>query len=185
MNTSVSDLLEAKGLLGKVLSGIRELNCSVGQLNTVHADLTTFKIIKLKGVVTTAGYIQYNKSYIAIHDVLFEPAHVGQLKETLLHEVGHLIQATVYPDTIWVRPRHPHGREWKHIVRLIGGVPRATCSYQAFSNIRANKAKHRYTCLDCGYEHYTVRALKNMGNRFHTGCRHKEHQGHFNHTILR
>jgi hypothetical protein len=128
---------------------------------------------------------------IRLHEKVAE--RPADRNNTILHEVGHLIrncERKFYGESRFesmgrIRKRRSiHGREWKSIVISIGGSAE-TCHNYDYLKGNPSEYKHKYTCKDCGYEHFTHRRLKNMDVRYHRGCRRKPNGGHFTHTQLR
>ncbi len=72
---------------------------------------------------------------------------------TVTHEVAHLIDGIVYPQTRrsgWGRKRSIHGPTWKRIMRILGATPSRCHSYDTSNSTVRRKTKHVYSCNSCG-----------------------------------
>jgi predicted SprT family Zn-dependent metalloprotease len=86
-----------------------------------------------------------------------------QVHDTVLHEYAHLV----------VYERHgtsakPHGPEWKELMRLLGGVPKATHDYPV--ERRSVSRNIIYRCNVCGFLLRRVRPFKRNRVYSHVGC---------------
>ncbi len=105
----------------------------------------------------TAGYAYDDQYRVSFNSVLlmenldtFIDGRSG--RGTVTHEVAHLIDGIVYPQTrsSWRRKRSVHGPTWKRIMRLLGATPSRCHSYDTTNSTVRRKAKHVYTCNSCG-----------------------------------
>ena len=186
--TTVSEYLEKCGLVDKVLDGIDKITGNEDHKETALNALSTWTMAEIKKSTRTAGQCCYYDRKIKLHIELLKAGRENDRNDTLLHEIGHMLVEFFYSSVsqgrfLRRRPR-PHGREWKHITALIGGVPERCPDYSYFNDLKLAKAKHKYICMDCGWEHFTQRELKNLHLRHHTGCTKKENRGHLRHVIL-
>lgn len=83
---------------------------------------------------------------------------------TIDHEVGHILQAILYPNA-----KQAHGREWRMIMRLIGGKPERCHSMQipemAQRKRRVFKRDYLYECPLCKQEFRLTAVLANKIER--------------------
>lgn len=73
---------------------------------------------------------------------------VKEMRDTLIHEVAHAIVAM--QNTVRVKP---HGREWKAVMRKLGGNPSATAATGLLNEYRLAKAKY---VVKCGCTEHSV-----------------------------
>ena len=177
-NQTVSEYLEECGLVDKVLDGIERSTDNEDRKQSALNSLCTWKMGLIKKSVRLAGQCCYYDRTIKLHVELLKPGREKDRNDTLLHEIGHMLVKI-----FWFREK-AHGKAWKYITTLIGGVPERCHAYSYFNDLKIAKAKHKYTCMDCGYEHFSQRALKNMDRRYHSGCSKKANGGRFTHITL-
>jgi len=111
----------------------------------------------------TAGYAYDHTYRVSFNSILlmenldtFIDGRTG--RGTVTHEVAHLIDGIVYPQTRrggWGRKRSIHGPTWKRIMRLLGAKPSRCHSYDTSNSTVRRKAKHVYSCNGCG-KHMTL-----------------------------
>jgi predicted SprT family Zn-dependent metalloprotease len=181
--TTVAEYLEACGLVDQVLDGIDKITTNDDYKETAVNALSTWTMAKITKSVRTAGQCCYYDRKIKLHIELLKAGREIDRNDTLLHEIGHMLVKFFWGKILSRAPK-AHGREWKHVTSLIGGVPERCHDYSYFADLRMAKAKHKYVCMDCGWEHFTQRALKNMDKRHHSGCTKKPNGGRLTHTVL-
>ena len=183
--SAVGDYLEACGLVDQVLEGVDKIPVSERIKEAALTALCTWKMGLIEKSTHMAGQCCYTDKKIRLHTELLKDGREKDRNDTLLHEVGHLLVSLLWTDRpIFQRKPAAHGKEWKYVTSSIGGIPERCHSYSYFTELSKAKAKHKYTCMDCGYEHFSQRALKNMDRRYHSGCRRKENRGLFTHITL-
>lgn len=118
---------------------------------------------------TTAGKALYQRNQISLNLAIFTREPLSALRETIGHELAHLI---VY----WLHPNQakPHGVEWQQTMRMLGLVPQrchqfavddlkrrhikrftyvCACKEHLLTSIRHNKIRRGqtlYSCRGCG-----------------------------------
>ena len=75
-----------------------------------------------------------------------ETGNIEELKDTVLHEIGHAITYYEYGKG------HGHDHVWKKVMRSIGGNPERLASAKFF-----NPYRYVYKCPVCGKESKTLR----------------------------
>ena len=187
----LADYLKKIDLYDQVIEGVKNFcrtNTNLFYMIVACIEYCEFKFITRSNQL--AGTCK-GISLIRLHEKVAQ--RPDDRKDTLLHEIGHLIrncERKFYGESRFesmgrIRKRRSiHGREWKSIVIAIGGSAE-TCHNYDYLKGNPSEYKHKYTCKDCGYEHFIYRRLKNMDVRYHRGCRHKPNGGHFTHTQLR
>ena len=187
-HVKLDNYLDECGLLDQVLDGIDKIPWREEKQEKALGLLSSYKMGLITKSTHVAGRFSPRNEEIQLHEELLKPGREKDRDDTLLHEIGHLLTELVYKEDCFPcfgRKRNPHGREWKSIVSLLGGNNSRCHNYEYFKELQAAKAKHEYTCLDCGEKIYTQRKLKNMDRRSHTPCRFKENNGRFSHRVLR
>lgn len=199
----LSDYLKKINLYDQVVNGVKKYfghNTDLFCMTVARIEDCEFKIMnRSKQIAGTC----LGTSLIRLHEKVAE--RPVDRNKTMLHEIGHLIrncERNFYGEgdsgvtfryvqkgpftglKMTRKRRSPHGKEWKSIVTAIGGTPK-TCHNYSYLKGNPSEYKHKYTCQDCGYEHFTNRLLKNMDRRYHSGCKRKPHGGHFTYTQLR
>jgi len=107
---------------------------------------------------TTAGTAHGSKWELNFNMVLLNENVEHFVKQTVAHEVAHLIDHQVYDshavryDNIGRRKkRSPHGANWKRIMTVLG-VPADRCHNMDVSNARVSRCKSEtfdYKCTCC------------------------------------
>ena len=121
---------------------------------------TTFRMpnVRFDKRGTTAGTAQGSKWELNFNMVLLNENLEHFVKQTVAHEVAHLIDHQVFDshaprfDHLGRRKkRSPHGRNWKNIM-LVLGVPADRCHEMDVSNARVSRRKSAtfdYHCSGC------------------------------------
>lgn len=181
--TTVAEYLEKCGLVDKVLDGIDSIRVNEDKKETALNALSTWTMAKITKSVRVAGQCCYTDKRIRLHIELLKAGRENDRNDTLLHEIAHMLVRFFWSTSLFKKVS-AHGREWKHVTSLIGGVPERCHDYSYFSELRMAKAKHKYVCMDCGWEHFTQRELKNIHLRHHSGCTKKANRGHLTHELV-
>ncbi len=92
----------------------------------------------LKGEV--AGQAWPDKNLIRLNPVLYLENQIHYLKQTVAHEVAHLIAYHNYGSKI-----RPHGREWQWIMTCIFQLPAERC--HQYDTTRSSRRPYLYRCL--------------------------------------
>ena len=145
----------------------------------------------------TAGYAYDHTYRVSFNSILlmenldtFIDGRTG--RGTVTHEVAHLIDGIVYPQTRrggWGRKRSIHGPTWKRIMRLLGAKPSRCHSYDTTNSTVRRKAKHVYTCNSCSKQmslgpirHKKQQRGATFGNSktvyWNRGCTHAKRTGY-------
>lgn len=174
---TVQEYLIECNLLDQVLNGIEKITLNQEYKDTVKDALCLWRMATISKTAYIAGRCCPSKKVIQLHNELLKPGREDDRDTTLLHEIAHLLV-----DFFWGRilSRKPsaHGKEWKYVTKLIGGTPARCHKFEYFNELKKAKANHKYVCMDCGWECFTTRKLKNIDRRHHKGCQHKENHGH-------
>ena len=95
---------------------------------------------RVRGIVTEEyGIVRFSRP-------LWPRADETQRNQTVIHEVCHIVKAYKYPQLNPGR-RNPHGREWKHLMRLCGITPKRTHKVDRTGLARHNtRTKYRVAC---------------------------------------
>lgn len=137
-----------------------------------------------------AGRIRYHRKTIELHEELFVPGREGDLRDTFIHEVAHLIQMVILITTRNSHYSASHGRGWRWVMTRLGANPER-CHQLPYLIEKSQAARaarghnHEYTCKDCGYVYKTVRALTRPGDRYHALCVNRTNRGRLTHHDLR
>jgi len=134
---------------------------------------------------TTAGTANSTKWQLNFNEILLNENVEIFVKQTVMHELAHLIDHQVY-DSHAPRfdrrgrrmKRSPHGRNWKNIM-LVLGVPADRCHKMDVSNAKIHRAKSAtfdYKCTGCDTVMTMGKIRHNkqqsgMANYRHNGCR--------------
>lgn len=177
-NKTVSEYLEECGLVDKVLDGIDKISDVENYKQTAMNSVCSWKMGLIKKSTRVAGQCCHTERKIKLHIKLLKAGREGDRNDTLLHELGHMLVKIFWPR------EKAHGKAWKYVTSMIGGVPERCHDYSYFKDLKIAKANHKYICKDCGYEHFSQKALKNMDRRYHTGCSRKSNGGQFTHITL-
>ena len=122
-----------------------------------HANLNVNNFefnFKLKGRV--AGKAWYSGRRLSFNLLLAKDNLLSFLNETVPHEVAHLYQMKMNPDS------KPHGQEWKYIMNLGGYDARRCHNYDMQSVKSATKKREifEYIC-GCGTPHKLTKTRHN------------------------
>lgn len=91
---------------------------------------------------TVGGKADYRNNYILVNQTLCAENFDHYLKQTIGHEVAHLIAHALYP----FKRIKPHGMEWQGVMRAFG-LPADRCHQYDVSNARArNVERITYSC---------------------------------------
>lgn len=85
------------------------------------------------------------KGKIRLNAQLIEKCTEDQMKNTVGHELAHLICSFIYPGV------KPHGMEWKKVMMAMGLEPSRCHSYN-FAPAKKTK-RFKYICKKCGHVH--------------------------------
>lgn len=171
--TKLNPYLVKCGLLDRVTNAIGHLES--------HAAIDSAKILELlskyKVIINTravgrAGQCDLNKKIIELHAELVKAGHDDDRNQTLLHEVAHAIVQIVFID--WsnagaFRKVAVHGREWKHVMRLLGASANRCSNLDYLIEARTKKARLIYACMGCETEYPAMRVKKYPANRYRCG----------------
>jgi len=107
---------------------------------------------------TVGGTAHYSKWELDFNEVLLNENLDHFVKQTVAHEVAHLVDHAVY-DSLSVKfcsytgkrkKRQPHGRNWKRVMAVLG-VPADRChSYDVTNSQQRKSNTFDYKCLGCG-----------------------------------
>lgn len=110
----------------------------------------------------TAGTANYGTWVVNFNSVLLMENLEDFIARTVPHEMAHLINDQVYPEshaTEIVRTyrgyrrtkRSPHGHTWQSVMRVLGADPSRCHSYDTTNSRvkKGNRAKHVYVCKTC------------------------------------
>lgn len=137
-----------------------------GGLRHVDVDSDIFKCYRIVINNTTTRYGQYHptKMQIELHEGLLVEGREKEHRQTLLHEVAHLIHRH-----IWDGYGKAHGREWKMVMFKLG-IPANRChSSDWMAEHKVNKAKLIYACRKCEFEIPAQKTRKLVG-KTHRNC---------------
>ena len=102
-----------------------------------------------------AATANYSSNLLNFNQVLLDENTEDFIKQTVPHEVAHLIAGTVFPKIIrrMVEGRiikgSPHGKEWATIMRMLGANPNRCHNYDISSVVR-KRITFDYRCDGCG-----------------------------------
>jgi len=99
----------------------------------------------------TAGYYCFKngKSWLRFNPTLYTE-NKDSFDNVVVHEVAHYIVHMVYPTA------KPHGKEWKHVMRVLGKEPERCHAYKVISTMKTFK----YKCNCMEYELSLIRHNK-------------------------
>ncbi len=111
--------------------------------------------ITLKG--ETAGQAWPHKNLIRLNPVLYLENQEHYLKQTVAHEIAHLIAYEHYGSEI-----RPHGREWQWIMTCIFQLPAERC--HQYDTRRSSSRPYLYRCF-CHDKHTPLSAIRHKRAR--------------------
>lgn len=156
------DYLEKHGELGNVTAALAYL----AERKNVDIESDIFKCYRIVINDTTTRYGQYHptKMQIELHEGLLIAGRENEHRQTLLHEVAHLIHRH-----IWNGYGKAHGLEWKIVMSRLG-VPANRChSSDWMKEHKVNKAKLIYACKKCELE-IPAQKTRKLIDRTHRNC---------------
>jgi len=107
-------------------------------------------IFKKRG--NAAGTANYGRWELNFNMVLLNENVEHFVKQTVAHEVAHLVDQAVYETHSHVYgKRSPHGRNWKKVMMVLG-VPAERCHSYDVSNAAVSRRKsptYTYHCTGC------------------------------------
>ncbi len=168
------DYLEKHGELGNATAALAYF---VDRKDVLINDnvLKAYKVV-INDTTTRVGQYSPRKREIELHEGLLVDAEgrKEEHRQTLLHEVAHLIQRHIW-DLNGPRTKS-HGWEWQMVMAKLG-VPADRCHKSDWMNEHvANKAKLVYSCKKCGHE---ILAQKPRRKLLRNGVYHKRCGGAF------
>lgn len=95
---------------------------------------------------TTAGRACARRLRIQLNPRLLD--FPGELRQTFLHEMAHLVAHARYPK----RRLAPHGKEWRQACAALGIPEEKTCHTLSLAPRRKMTRKHFYHCPHCKVE---------------------------------
>ncbi len=129
----------------------------------------SFKVVT-NDTTTRVGQYHPRKKQIELHIGLLVDGREEEHRQTLLHEVAHLIQRHIWSGT------KSHGREWKMVMGRLG-IPADRChSSDWMKEHTAKKAKLIYACKKCELE---IPAQKPRKKLLQMGITHRNCGGTF------
>lgn len=118
-------------------------------------------------VGTTAGRAYPKCFRIAVNTVLLEENLEEYLRDTLAHELAHLLTLRIHGPQV-----RPHGQEWRAVMRLFGVTPKRTHSYDVTTAQIRRLRRYTYRCTCRTYELTSVRHRRAAEGRSTYRCRH-------------
>lgn len=111
--------------------------------------LKAYKVV-INNTTSRVGQYSPRKREIELHVELMAAGREEEHRQTLLHEVAHLIQKHVWD--LNGKPTTPHGQEWRMVMYKLG-IPADRCHKSDWmTEFVANKSKITYACKKCGEE---------------------------------
>ena len=95
--------------------------------------------LALRGQKAGVAYLQRNE--LRFNAQLYQENQVHFLKQTVPHEVAHLLAQALYGDRI-----RPHGREWQGLMTGLFGLPAERCHTYAVRRRRSTHYLYRCGC---------------------------------------
>ena len=89
----------------------------------------------------TGGTANYGQNRISLNSILLNENLDHFIRQTVGHELAHLIAHFVYPNL-----RQAHGAEWKQVMRFIGLTADRCHSYDTENAAVRQKQKFQYKC---------------------------------------
>lgn len=104
--------------------------------------------------------IRYNRAMLEQH-------HDDFLRETVPHEVAHVIVAARYR-----RRKAPHGAEWRSVMAFFGAEPRRCHQFPVDDQSARRLARFSYTCACREHQLTTIRHNRIISGQQRYYCRH-------------
>ncbi len=124
-----------------------------------------------KGRSAGLAFWNYGKPWVNFNPVLLNENTESMLKQTVPHEVAHVVVAEVYrseePDPWNFKRIAPHGHEWQHVMRVFGLDPRR-CHNMDVSTIRIIRNGGIEFHYNCGCTTHKLTKIKH--NRLQNGA---------------
>ena len=95
--------------------------------------------LALRGQKAGVAYLQRNE--LRFNAQLYQENQAHFLKQTVPHEVAHLLAQALYGDRI-----RPHGREWQGLMTGLFGLPAERCHTYAVRRRRSTHYLYRCGC---------------------------------------
>ncbi len=95
--------------------------------------------IRLDLTGSTAGQAWPQKHLLRFNPVLLRENRADFLRQTVAHEVAHLLAHDLYGPGI-----RPHGRQWKSIMMTVFGLPAQRC--HQYDTSRSSRKEWLYRC---------------------------------------
>lgn len=172
---NIWNYLEKHDLLDTVLEGIDSNPFITDErADVIMVVLEEFKLVINHRAKRRFGQFSPRRMEINITSEYFNPVHdwedvKADHHNTLLHEVAHLVIHVYIDERV-----EAHGQQWKRVMHSFGiANPKHNGSGKVLKDVkpvRRMTKKHSYTCQKCGYVHETVRELKHLDRRYHSGC---------------
>lgn len=145
------DVVVELGLERHVQECLVRLTTGTAAIEHIWNVMKTWTFHVNHNVTTRSGQCRYRRREIEVHGLLLDrPEH---LKQTLLHELAHLLDPLVNNNTY-----NKHGQPWKFIMSYGFRIPaNRTCGEEVSNLLRAKKvekrgpAKNHWECTRCGH----------------------------------
>lgn len=98
---------------------------------------------------------------IKFNGQLITDEHINEMKDTAIHEIAHAVVLLRYGKQV-----RPHGKEWKGVMKCLGGRPLAGCSNVAVTKALIGVTPYIVKC-DCGEQY----VKKNIHNKLMNGTK--------------
>ena len=155
------------------LEGMRE-EIEAGLVRLMHPQPTVGVWGYLSGVEVVPtratgklGAASYGRALMRITAL---PVSAAVRRETIAHEVAHLVAAYLHPGRI-----KPHGPEWQRVARALGAAPKASVVDPKFEEaalkVRESRLKIVGRCEKCGFEVLKMRRTNKYLKRRYTHVR--------------
>ncbi len=171
---NLSTYLEKHGELENATAALKYFEFRKGVIVNDNV-LKAYKVV-INNTTSRVGQYSPRKREIELHEGLLVDA-VGRKEEhrqTLLHEVAHLIQRHIW-DLNGERTT-AHGWQWKMVMAKLGIPADRTHKSDWMTEFVANKAKLIYCCKKCGHE---INAQKPRRKLLRMGVTHRYCGGSF------
>ncbi len=122
-----------------------------------------------------AGVAHIGRNLLRFNSLLYQQNRDDFLRQTVAHEVAHLLAHELYGRGI-----RPHGPQWQGIMQEVFGLPALRChSYQLPAT---PQTMYRYRC-DCREHDLGVRRHRSCGRGRHYLCRNCQQRLYFTGSV--
>lgn len=135
-------------VIARVNECFAEYNAAIKGTKLEPVPVCAVEFSSTLGTTSAFAYVNGNRK-IVLNTILLGENAEAFMTSTIPHEVAHICVRHNYPNA-----KQYHGREWRHVMKILGAKPNRMHSYDV-SNVKTARdmTKHVFTCK-CNINHF-------------------------------